>query len=143
MGDFNAHSYLWGPVNLPDRADVIEYLLEDYNMSVLNNGTPTRNPAPPTERRAPDLSICSASLRQNYTWAVGDDPLGSDHIPITIRFQTSVTFNLSLPSQPNLTRSIDWAIYSTEVLSRLAGREQEELAVNRYDKLYSILVDSA
>lgn len=70
LGDFNAHSYLWGPVNLPDRADVIEYLLEDYNMSVLNNGTPTRNPAPPTERRAPDLSICSASLRQNYTWAV-------------------------------------------------------------------------
>lgn len=42
-----------GPVNLPTRAKVVEYILDDFNMPV--NGVQTRDSAPPSIVRAPDI----------------------------------------------------------------------------------------
>ena len=38
VGDFNAHSPLWGDVRQDSRAQVVGKLLNDYNLCLLNTG---------------------------------------------------------------------------------------------------------
>ena len=41
VGDCNAHSPLWGDVRQDSRCQMVEKLLNDYNLCLLNTGEPT------------------------------------------------------------------------------------------------------
>ena len=87
LGDFNLHSRLWErDVPTADEyrsALFVEHLL-DSPLTILNNGSPTRVPDRADHRlTAPDLSLVTPGLAGDALWEVGDDPLSSNHIPIT------------------------------------------------------------
>lgn len=142
LGDFNAHSYTWGPVHIGGRSDVLEGLIEDFGMAVLNSGAPTRCPPPPISSRAPDVSLCTLGLRHSFTWEIIQNPHGSDHLPIKMSIQTRPTNTVPV-CRTNLTRHINWEIYSGDVVLNLGSIDDTESPVNRYDGLARIFVNSA
>jgi hypothetical protein len=87
VGDFNAHHEWWeGPES---NADTAGRLLSDAilqsNLCLLNDGTPTRLPDRITDKpTAIDITLASPDIYSRINWIVETDPLGSDHLPITI-----------------------------------------------------------
>jgi ribonuclease HI len=85
LGDFNAHSPLWGCNALDSRGKICEDLINRHNLCFLNGKTPTYLHSATGSRTAIDLSICDHSLMLDMSWSVHDDLCGSDHFPIIIK----------------------------------------------------------
>ena len=84
LGDFNAHSTVWGSHHTSGKGRMIERLLDKKSLCLFNNGTPTflcRS----GRRSALDLTICHPAVFAEYDWRVHNDPLGSDHFPIILK----------------------------------------------------------
>jgi len=62
----------------------------------LNNGSGTRVLASTNYNSVPDISITNCR-NINFEWDVGEDPMGSDHLPIVIHL-----FNKLVISSGNL-----------------------------------------
>ena len=83
LGDFNAHSPMWGNSDYNEKGKTIENLISSNNICLLNDGSATyihSNGSP----FAIDLSFCSPSLYSDLSWSVFEDLHGSDHFPIKI-----------------------------------------------------------
>ena len=85
MGDFNAKHRLWGENTCDSWGYIVEELLDDNDIILLNDGTPTRYDIFHNTSSAIDLTICSSSLRPDYQWSVDGDLHGSDHWPIHLK----------------------------------------------------------
>ena len=85
VGDFNAHSPLWGDVRQDSRGQMVEKLLDDYNLCLLNTGEPTYRHHSHHSFSVPDLSICDPSLILEFDWLTHNDLCGSDHFPIILK----------------------------------------------------------
>ncbi|KAE9530686.1 hypothetical protein AGLY_011148 [Aphis glycines] len=68
LGDFNAHSPLWGSIKTDPRGKEIETLLENYNIALLNDSTPTHINIANGNFSCIDLTLCSASLAHRIEW---------------------------------------------------------------------------
>ena len=95
LGDFNAHSTLFGG-NITDKlGDTLEKFIDDNNLTLLNDRTGTHiNPNGGTS--AIDLTIASTNLAMKCNWTVESNSLGSDHYPILIKLNEppiSPTYN--------------------------------------------------
>ena len=84
LGDFNAHSPLWGDKRLCQRGKLIEQFITNNNLIFLNSGTPTYIHSSTGSLSCIDLSICSPELYTSLNWDTLKDTHGSDHLPITI-----------------------------------------------------------
>jgi ribonuclease HI len=85
LGDFNAHSPLWDPVQPSDKQgeELVDWTLEK-DLHICNNGDPTRVNRGTGGYSSPDITIVSKNLEQHISWTVDDD-MGSDHSPIIIK----------------------------------------------------------
>jgi len=85
IGDFNSFSPMWGSPHLDKNGELIEELLDDYNLALLNTGV-----GPFIKRTGGlshlDLSIAASEIAIKCNWSVHEDCLGSDHFPIVIRY---------------------------------------------------------
>ena len=84
LGDFNAHSPVWGCAYSDRQGDVLLNCADRMSLGILNDGSPTLVSLPSERPSAPDISLCSAALLLDSTWCVLEDSLGSDHLPILI-----------------------------------------------------------
>ena len=84
VGDFNAHSTLWGCRNLNRLGNIVELMLEHYDLCVLNDDSPTYLHPASGSMTAIDLSICSPDIFMDFQWKVHSEQCGSDHFPIFI-----------------------------------------------------------
>jgi ribonuclease HI len=84
MGDFNAHSTLWGCIKENRSGKLINEFLDHSNLCVLNDGSPTRIASPFQIQNALDLSFCSSNLAAKFSWEILSDSSGSDHFPIIL-----------------------------------------------------------
>ena len=85
LGDFNAHSTLWGCSKTDLRGKMIEDLLLKLNLSILNDGSNTYLHPATGSSSAIDLSIASPSLYLDFSWELVTDLHGSYHFPICIQ----------------------------------------------------------
>ena len=85
IGDFNAHSPLWGDVRRDSRGQMIEKLLNDYNFCLLNTGEPTYRHHSHNSFSVPDVSICDPSLALEFDWQTHNDFCRSDHFPVILK----------------------------------------------------------
>ena len=97
LGDFNAHSSLWGCPKTDIRGKLIEDLLHKHNLCLLNDGSSTYMHAATASVSAIDLSICSPNIFLDVQWKVHEDLCGGDHHPITI-FYDLVNSSYATPS---------------------------------------------
>ena len=78
-GDFNAHNYLWGNQHTDAKGNIIETFLNNNNLCLWNDDSPTYvHPATGTLTSI-DLTMCSPQLFLNFSWDVEEDQFGSDH----------------------------------------------------------------
>lgn len=87
IGDFNAHSILWGNNRNCNLGRIIENIIEENdNIILLNNGDSTHFCLHTGTESAIDLSICSTNIANTTTWSVLNSLYGSDHFPILIEY---------------------------------------------------------
>ena len=84
LGDFNAHSPLWGSTHLSIRGKIVEDIIQKDDMYILNKKQPTYLHPGTGSFSAIDLALCSPALATNFDWKVHNDQCGSDHYPVLI-----------------------------------------------------------
>ena len=99
LGDFNAHSPAWSRdyVQTDRRGRIIENFIDNHRLVLLNTGANTHLNLGHNTQSAIDLSLCSASLGNDFDWEVDGDIYDSDHFPIKL----IPTFLASGDSVPN------------------------------------------
>ena len=139
MGDFNAKHTLWGS-NVCDRwGNLIEQLLDDNDIVLMNNGSPTRYDVYHNTSSAIDLSICSSELVLDYQWSVDRHLYGSDHWPIHLK----LVHNLPSPCLPKW--KIEEADWNTYTRTTTMEKDYSEFTspVNAYQHLTNLISDKA
>ena len=132
LGDFNAHSTVWGAAETDTAGRHLEQVLLTGGLSVCNDeekGTIWTIPGKPP--RFPDLTILSDSvMRRLEEWYVGED-VGSDHLPIVAGLSMAL-------SQPRRAKrwvrdfsKADWELYEKVLAEKLEKwqEEQEEMTL--------------
>ena len=85
LGDFNAHSPMWGNEGNSDiKGKIVEDLLLQNNICLLNNNSYTYISPSTLKTTSIDLSLCSPNLVPILEWSTLDDTCQSDHFPIII-----------------------------------------------------------
>lgn len=114
MGDFNCHHTLWGSHFCDPYSPRVLNMLDNYNLCLMNDGSPTRRTFPSQNPSSVDRTLVSSSLASRLEWSVLSRSHGSDHLPILLTF-SSVT-PISPTSLPPLLKyrldNADWDEFS-------------------------------
>lgn len=131
LGDFNAHSDLWGDQRLDRAGSILENILNSSDICLLNNGSPTYLHPGNGALTSIDLTLCSPSILQDLQWSLLKDQHGSDHWPIVIK----LLMPGDPPNQPRwiLSRA-DWDGYE----SLCAKTITEESVIDSDDPVQTI-----
>ena len=108
VGDFNTRDSLW-EYEYPKSSAVIGEQLQDADVVLLNDGSPTRLPdRADNSTSAIDLSFISANMAGLTEWTTLDSPLTSDHLPIEVTiFLKPIIHQPLAPEKFNLEKA-DW-----------------------------------
>jgi ribonuclease HI/L-rhamnose mutarotase len=119
-GDFNTHSPLWdkGCHNISNNS--FNESVIDSDLILINDGRITRIPDVSTHRpSALDLTFVSPNIFVDCVWDIDTEPLGSDHLPITLTFNNNYvdteTENDSIPKY--IYSRADWDLFQSLLLS--------------------------
>lgn len=125
VGDFNAHSSMWGSMTTDTRGQIIEDFLMTNDICILNTNAPTYCTPSTGKMSSIDLALCSPDLYVHLKWNVHDNPYGSDHLPCLVHLVQPTT----LPTKPQRWKLhlADWTLYA-----RHASLEEE------YDECLSV-----
>lgn len=93
QGDFNCRHTSWGSHSCDLNSSFLLNLIDDINLCIINDKTPTRRVSPTQNASAPDLTLASPNLALSLQWKVSSNSHGSDHFPI-------VTTLLNSPISP-------------------------------------------
>lgn len=121
MGDFNAHHRSWGSSHDDLFAQSLLEILDEANLCIINDGSPTRRVYPnQNPRTAVDLTICSPSLSSILSWKILNISYGSDHYPIIINISRRVSPPQNFcPSLKYRLTDVDWTLYSSTLDSKI------------------------
>jgi ribonuclease HI len=139
LGDFNAHSQLWGCRSTDARGSTFEDVFSNLDLCLLNNKQPTYLSPATGSLSAIDLSVCSPSIFLDWEWKVEEDNCGSDHFPIVIKITQYV--NSERPPRWQLHRA-DWQ-YFESTCSREINRQSFTQIENPMDAFTSCLIEIA
>lgn len=81
--NFNAHNLLWSTKS-DAKGNVILDILDQYNLFLLNTGSPTRFGT--GSNTCVDLTFTTTNIALNCKWYTFNDKMGSDHAPIFIDY---------------------------------------------------------
>ena len=113
VGDFNQHSALWED-GYTGREPKLGAGITGSDFLLLNDGTLTRVPDRSHDRgTAIDLALVTPDLAGDVEWSVGDDPLSSDHLPITINITGAVVRECNAPHETFNYNKADWISFRT------------------------------
>ena len=131
IGDFNAHNILWGSEVTDARGRQVEVFIEQHNLSLMNNGAPTRILY--DQESAIDLSLCSPQLSADLLWTVLSSPGDSDHCPIVISYQEAREIDTS---ERWKVKSARWDIYEKSDAWRNLPQIRQVANTELIDDLY-------
>jgi len=139
LGDFNAHSVVWGGQGTDDRGQKLEDFVARQDLCILNDRSFTYLHPATGSFTSIDLSICSPSLFMDLNWEVGKDQCGSDHFPIFI--------HTNPPAEPErppkwLLHKADWSAFQT-LCAQEINRETFKELNNPLDLFSACLIDIA
>ncbi|XP_066915550.1 uncharacterized protein [Clytia hemisphaerica] len=145
LGDLNGHSPLWDFTYTPDeRGEVIEDLILTNNLSILNDGSPTRmNPTTGNES-TPDVSLVGELWRNKCEWQTGTQMGSSDHLPIKVTINAKVTHQ-SVFGKPGRWRrnGVNWNNLRNEVEDHCQNLLEENNLTRRVARFNQILTQAA
>ena len=143
LGDFNAHSQLWGCHFQDVQGDNLASLIDDLNLTILNDGTETRLTHGNNYPSIVDLSLVSASLSSHFNYEVLEDSLGSDHFPILIT-HNSPGGNTPQNFNPRFkTENADWMLFGQIIQNKFNSAPVQLSSLSRYKFLESSIIEAA
>ena len=110
MGDFNAKHTMWGEQNCDRWGCIVEDLIDNNDVTLLNDGSSTRHDVHYNSSSAIDLTLCSPTLRLDYQWSVDENCHGSDHYPLHMKYVKNVPSSC-LPKWKS--SEADWKSFNT------------------------------
>ncbi|GFV39560.1 putative RNA-directed DNA polymerase from transposon X-element [Trichonephila clavipes] len=129
LGDFNAHSILWGSVKTNPRGRQIKQVLSDHCLCLLNHEEPTYFHEPTRSFHTLDLAICSPSLLPTLNLSIENDLYNSDHFPVILSHNYD-TGGKTFPPTYSYSRA-DWALFTqlAEISDAMVKTESVDTAV--------------
>ena len=118
LGDFNAHHSSWCSSSTDTKGTMLESMVSGFNFGFLNWDSPTRLPGN-ANPSSPDVSLASASLITSTNWQTKTN-LGSDHLPIHLQMDVTIT-PIQHRTSINL-KNVNWDRYSREIGDKLSKR---------------------
>jgi hypothetical protein len=116
LGDYNAHSDLWGDQPLRPDGRIIENFISNNDLNFLNDGSFTYLHPGSGSWSAIDLSLCTPSIYLDFNWTVCDDQHGSDHFPIILSHEQAAS-----TSHPRwVFKRADWDKYQSLCAEKIA-----------------------
>ena len=144
-GDFNAHLTLWDEIQPPDDRgeELLDWIL-DKDLTILNDGSPTRVSRITGNESSPDVTLCGAKWADKFEWSIGESIGCSDHQPIYITIRSSVKHQSVFGKRPRWKNNgVDWSSFSKEVEDNLSveGAQEGKLG-DKIQQFSSILVEA-
>ena len=142
-GDFNSHNPIWGSQRTNTNGRRVEKIINEYNLVILNDGSPTHFDINNGTLSCIDLTITSPSIASKSQWSVHHSTLGSDHYPIQTILQLHSTSSPDINSlpPPHPPRwsfpKANWNLYK-EILSTL---KLEDIINNDVQELYDSFIE--
>ena len=96
--DANSKHYLWGSDICDRRGDIWVDVINQYGLTVLNDGQPTRIDDFTGFESHIDLTVSSSTLAPQLCWDTIKDLHSSDHFPIKITLGRSTLQQVNMPS---------------------------------------------
>ncbi|KXJ70349.1 hypothetical protein RP20_CCG024026 [Aedes albopictus] len=124
LGDINGHHTSWGNSKVDSRGATIMEVAEMIDLVLLNDGSITFTKG---ERRSSvDISLASSCIVNRLLWNISEDPLGSDHHPISICLHEQPPETSRRPRW--IYNEADWTAFQTTINESLTTSEQENLS---------------
>ena len=140
LGDLNAHGTLWHCNSTNAKGRIIERILDDHNISLLNDDSPTHYTSHTNTTSIIDLGLCSSDILPDFQWNVLQELHGSDHFPIVIELNTQC--KTPTLARWNLSKA-DWVLFQMEFSSVEVKTYRIDCLVVSYHTLEEYLVKSA
>ena len=139
IGDFNAKHTLWVSNSCNRWGNIVEELIDKYDIVLMNDGTPTRYDQYHNTTSAIDISLCSSSIRLDYGWSVDNNLYGSDHWPIHLKYME----NIPSPSVPKWKiEEGNWNKYR-ETCKMGKNCNEFPSPIEAYDHFTEVVIDKA
>jgi hypothetical protein len=143
LGDFKAHNVIWGSNRTDTRGEMLESLMEDYNLVLLNSGANTRFNAANGTFSAIDLTLCNPTLAPKTAWEIEPYLHSSDHYPIKLHLH-------GLRHAPDSQRQPRWNMqytdfqkFAEEVDKQLPLLNEEEDIDNILNRFNNVILEAA
>ena len=127
-GDLNAHHSLWDEIQPEDDRgnQVLDWVL-DKELTILNDGSPTRVNRATGNESTPDLTLCGSKWADKITWHTLEGIGSSDHSPICITISAEVQHQSVFGSQARWrSNGVDWGKFIDEVEALLQAKLSEQ-----------------
>ena len=86
LGDFNIHHPILGSTRMDKPGEKVIQWIDDQNLVILNDGSPTRIDPHTGNTSVLDVTIVPTTISTSSDWVVIQDPNGSDHLPVITTF---------------------------------------------------------
>lgn len=113
LGDFNAHSTLWGSQNDNARGIIISDLIDHFHLNIFNTGLSTYLSPSYNTFSCIDLTLGTSSLISKFDWNTIEDLHGSDHFPISLDILINKTQRTKRAKW--VLKHADWPLFSNSV----------------------------
>ncbi|KAI8434676.1 hypothetical protein MSG28_003208 [Choristoneura fumiferana] len=146
LGDFNCKHTLWGSPTCDSNSAALLDMLDDLNLCVLNDGSPTRRTSPLQNSSALDLTLVSSNLISSFNWKVLDRSFGSDHFPILSTIINSYPSpSISPPLLKYRTAQADWGKFSRSLDDEISSLDEPDgdNLLEVYPKFVDLLIKAA
>lgn len=102
-GDLNTQHASWGSTRPNPAGICLSSILTKSSLTFLNDGSATRISANRDHVSVPDLTIASIEMMEVCNWRVLEEPMGSDHLPVSVDIDGSHRCDRgSKPERPKL-----------------------------------------
>ncbi|KAE9538681.1 hypothetical protein AGLY_005780 [Aphis glycines] len=133
VGDFNSRNTNWGCNHTDPRGKIIEKIIDDENITLLNNGTFTRHNSSKGTFSAIDLSLASPSISPYLSWEVKTDYFNSDHWPILINIHHRNSPHTPYNTNKWNLRNPNWTLFSDIVDKTMSENQMLNNELNTDD----------
>ena len=131
-GDLNGHHITWGN-NYNDTLGVsLLNAIEDCNLVILNDGSPTRINYPQQNPTAVDITLATPDICDSIRWKISDDSLGSDHFLIYLTLNEPLEeTNVYNTRKWNLKKA-NWPMYQSALSDEIEKIPINEVSYTKF-----------
>ncbi|XP_026475710.1 uncharacterized protein LOC113380860 [Ctenocephalides felis] len=144
IGDLNCKNLAWGSNSIDRGGEILYNIIEDLNLTIMNDGRPTTISTASRKGTPIDLTFCSNNLYDKIQWDIYAGSLGSDHLPINITLKTNFDGkDYIYPSRKWNTKEANWNNYAWEIEDKLKKVVLHEDHKSKYDAIIEIINEAA